>query len=70
MYHEQQQTVSVGSNDVRERTHVLLVNALCLSCTVLRNWREQRPRNLSDLDFSINVEVERVCCTGMDLLTI
>jgi hypothetical protein len=37
---------------------------------LLRNWREQWPRNQDDLDSSVMVEVGRVYYTGVDLLLI
>jgi hypothetical protein len=37
---------------------------------LLRNWREQRPGNKSDLDLNVTVEVGRVYYTGVDLLLI
>jgi hypothetical protein len=66
MFHEQQLTISMRSN-VREWTHVLLVNTPC-SC--LRNWREQRPSKQGYLDSNIKGEVGRVYYTGMELLLI
>jgi hypothetical protein len=37
---------------------------------LLRNWREQRPTNLRDLDLSVTVEVWKVYYTEVDVLLI
>jgi hypothetical protein len=53
MLHEQRQTISMRSN-VREWTHVLLMNTPCSHLhSFLSNWREQRPSNKGDLDSSV-----------------
>jgi hypothetical protein len=49
MLHEQQQTILMRSN-VREWTRVLLAKTPYFIALLLRIWREQRPRNQSDLD--------------------
>jgi hypothetical protein len=69
--HEQQQTISMRSN-VREWTHVLLVNT---PCSRLHNFCatgvEQRPSNQGDLDSSVTgVGDGKVYYTGVDLLLI
>jgi hypothetical protein len=53
MLHEWQQTISMRSN-VREWTHVLLVNITwCHLHSLLRNWRGPRPSNQGHVDSSV-----------------
>jgi hypothetical protein len=61
MLHEEQQTISTR-RDVR-------VYTVLATTQLLRNWREQRPRNQRDLDCSVKGEVGTVYCIGL-LLTL
>jgi hypothetical protein len=54
----------MNTRSVREYT------AMFAPTQLLRNWREQRPSNKSDIDSSVMWEVGRVYYTGVDLLLI
>jgi hypothetical protein len=51
-------------------TRFALEYTMFVSIQLLRNWREQRPSNQGDIDYSVPGEVGTVYCKEVDQLLI